>query len=99
MQVRFVESGGMAGQLRGCDLHTDRLPPDDARQLRQLVADGGLTRSVTSYSKAARDLREYEIEIDDGGEKITAVFDDSTLPATARPLVGFLRTHARPMPP
>ena len=96
MRVRFTQSGGIVGAVRACDLDSSRLAPDDARELESLVRESGLSKSGEFRSAAARDLRSYEIQIENDSLNITVTFDDETLPAPARPLVSFLRRNAKP---
>jgi hypothetical protein len=96
MRVRFVQSGGVVGASRGCDLESASLPPDEGRELESLVQASGLTASGTFLTASGRDLRSYEIQIDNGANSLTVTFDDQTLPERARPLVSFLRRNANP---
>jgi hypothetical protein len=96
MRVKFVQSGGVVGAVRTCDIESSALPPDEARELESLVEASRLSASGEFLSPAARDLRLYAIEFDRGAETIAVTFDDETLPAEARPLVSFLRRNAKP---
>ena len=96
VRVTFVQSGGVVGAPRRCELDTARLPRDEARELESLVTDSQLLASGDHRSPAGRDLRLYEIRVETGAETVSVTFDDLTLPERARPLVGFLRRKARP---
>jgi len=96
MRVEFIQSGGLPGTVKGCVLDAASLPADEAQELERLVRASGITASVESLSEASRDLHQYEITIDDGKRKVTAVLDDRTLPPAAKPLLGFLKKRARP---
>jgi hypothetical protein len=96
MRVKFVQSGGVVGAMRGCDLDSARLAPSDARELESLVHSSGLAESGEFLTPAARDLRQYEIQIANDSVNISVTFDDETLPEHARPLVSFLRRNAKP---
>jgi hypothetical protein len=95
MKVRFVQSGGFVGAVRGCELDTAALAPDAARELERLVGESGIAGSGVLLSDRARDLQQYEITIEDGGAR-SVVLDDSSIPASAKPLLGFLKKHAGP---
>ena len=96
MRVTFVQSGGVVGVPRECDLDSSLLPPGEARELESLVMESGLLTSGDHQSSDARDLRLYEIRMENGPETVSVTFDDRTLPERARPLVGFLRRNAKP---
>ncbi len=96
MKVTFLQSGGFAGAVRGWEIDTAALAPEAARELEHLVRGSGLPASGEFLSDKGRDLQQYEITIEDGSRKRELVFDDSTVPQSARPLLGFLKKHARP---
>lgn len=96
MRVKFVQSGGVVGVARGCELESASLAPDDARELESLVRESGLSESGEFLSGDARDLRVYEIEVAGDSVAVIVRFDDGTLPERARPLVSFLRRNSRP---
>jgi len=94
MKVRFLQSGGFAGMVRGCELDSAALAPELARELEQLVGQSQITPGEY-LSETARDLQQYEITIENGGS-VSVVFDDANIPASARPLLNFLKKLARP---
>ena len=96
MRVTFLQSGGVVGVVRGCELDSASLPPDDARELESLVLASGISASGEFLSPEGRDLRLYEIRVDNGTDVATVTFDDRTLPERARPLVSYLRRNAKP---
>ena len=96
MRVTFLQSGGVVGAVRGCELDSSSLPPDDARELEALVLSSGITVSGEYLSPEGRDLRLYEIRVENGTDIVAVTFDDGTLPEQARPLVSFLRRNAKP---
>lgn len=96
MKVCFVQSGGFAGAIRGCEVNTADLEAPDAEQLRRLVLESGLVKSHRWVSEQARDARQYEITIEDERNDISVSFDDQNVPAAARTLLGFLQQRAKP---
>jgi hypothetical protein len=98
MRVKFVQSGGVIGAVRACELESSALAPDDARELESLVAASGISVSGEFVTPDARDVRLYAIEVQRGAETVAVTFDDHTLPEQARPLVSFLRRNAKPQP-
>ena len=99
MKVTFQQSGGFAGLIRGCTLDTDSLPPGDAEALESLVERSGARKLQSAHESAARDLGQYEIEIDAGPQQCRLCFDELNVPETVTPLLNFLKARARPMPP
>jgi hypothetical protein len=99
MRVRFDQSGGYAGLIKGCEIDTTTLPPEKAKEIEQLVKQSGTLTSGNFLSDSSRDLQQYEITIEDGPVKTSAVFDDKTVPHSAKPLIGFLKKCAKPRPP
>jgi hypothetical protein len=96
MKVRFHQSGGLVGTVHGCEVDTKTLAPEAAKEFERLVHGSGIAASGASLSDTGRDLRQYEITIEDGKRKVSVVFDDQTIPAAAKPLLGLLKKHARP---
>jgi hypothetical protein len=96
MKVRFDQSGGFAGLLRGCELDTSTLPPDEAKQLEMLVKASEMPATGEFLSNSSRDLHQYEITIEDGASIRSVIMDDESLPASAKPLVGYLKKCAKP---
>lgn len=99
MRISFTQSGGFAGLVSGCRIDTAVLAATERETLEQLVAAAGLEASCECLSDACRDGRTYEITIERQALEVRAVFDDASLPEAVRPLVGYLRRHARPQPP
>jgi hypothetical protein len=96
VRVRFLQSGGFAGAVRGCELDTSSLPPEEGRELETLVQSSGLCGSGEFRSPGARDLRLYEIHVERDSGGLAVTYDELTLPEQARPLVSFLRRNATP---
>jgi hypothetical protein len=97
MKVKFLQSGGFAGLIRGCKIDSAELPDHEAKRLRALVKESGLMAG-TPLSKDARDVFDYELELEMEGHRLSFTFDDRTLPAAARPLIGFLKACSGPVP-
>lgn len=96
MKVSFVQSGGYAGLIRGCELNTGLLDPQAARELERLVASSGISASGEFLSESGRDLRQYELTIEKADRKISVTFDDETAPRSVRPLLSYLNKRSRP---
>jgi hypothetical protein len=95
MKLRFDQSGGYAGLLKGCEIDTTDLPPEKAKELEELVKASNLSTGEF-LSKSSRDLHQYEITINDGGTKTSVVFDDESIPQSAQGLISYLKKCAKP---
>jgi hypothetical protein len=95
----MVQSGGVGGLVKESQLDTGNLVSDEARTLENLVRHSGISTSGIYLSPTGRDLRQYDLTIEEGGGRIEATYDDHTLPAGARPLVAQLKRWARPARP
>ena len=84
--------------VKGCELNTSDLTPDERQELESRVAASGLTESLERFSPAGRDQRQYEIVIEQDGVVRRIVCDDHSVPEATRPLVAFLSARARPQP-
>jgi hypothetical protein len=99
MRITFIQSGGFAGMLKGCTIEAADLAPEERQELESLVAASGLSESFEQFSSAGRDLRQYEIVIEQHATVHRIVCDDRSVPESARPLLAFLVARARPQPP
>ena len=91
-----MQSGGYAGLLKGCELDTKTFPPETAKELEQLVEASAIPASGEFLSDSSRDLHQYEITIEDGGSKTSVVFDDESIPQSAKQLIGYLKKCSKP---
>jgi Emfourin len=99
MRVRFQQSGGYAGLLRGCEFDTESLPPREARVLRSLVKKSNIKGNQRLITKDARDLRTYSITVEINKESNNVSFDEMTVPKEVRELLNFLEARANPQKP
>ncbi len=84
--------------LKGCTVDTTELAPDERQELESLVAASGFSESFERFSSAGRDLRQYEIVIEQHATVQRIVCDDRSVPEAARPLLVFLVARSRPQP-
>jgi hypothetical protein len=99
MKVRFRQTGGFAGLIRGVELDTSTMPAHEAKALEACVVASRLRAGASKGPAQARDLFHYQITVDTGDQVIHAAFDDATVPHSAGPLLEFLRTRAGPLSP
>lgn len=95
MKLRFDQTGGYAGLVKGCEIDTSTLPPENAREIEQLVKASALS-SGEFLSQSSRDLYQYELTIEDETSTTSVVLDDQSIPASAKPLIGYLKKCAKP---
>ena len=98
MKVRFLQSGGFAGLIRGCEVSTADLPNREQKELERLCAAAGLERIGPSRAKGA-DRQQYEITVEqDDGSLVEVRLDDSALTDEVAPLIAYLRVRSKPVP-
>jgi len=85
--------------LKGCTIDATDLAPDERQELESLIATSGLTESLERFSPTGRDMRQYEIVIEQDATVRRIVCDDHSVPEAIRPLVAFLSARARLQPP
>ncbi len=98
MKLVFQQTGGFAGLVRGVELDTETLPPEEAAKLRSLVQQSDLRSHRAGNESDWRDLLEYEIRVETGQGVHDVAFDDSNIPAGAAPLLDFLKGYSEPRP-
>jgi Emfourin len=96
MKITFRQSGGFAGMLRGAEVDAQTLDPKQAEELKRLLQEN--PAAETRAASKARDLHQYEITVEDGGQKRTLHFDDSQVPDALRPLLKTLKQQSKPQP-
>lgn len=99
MRIKFVQSGGYAGLVRGCELDASSLTGDAAESfafLRNLLktSDGTIREN-----SAGKDVTVYQIEIITGDRSDVISFDDMTMPEKLYPLVQILIESSKPLKP
>jgi hypothetical protein len=99
MKVRFRQSGGFAGLVRGAELDTTALTGREAAELERLVAAAGLASTKRTAARGA-DRQQYEIVVErEGAPKVESRFGDDALSDELAALVSFLRSRAKPIKP
>jgi hypothetical protein len=95
MVIGFQRSGGFAGLTISTAVDTAKLPPDEARELEQLV--GKLEASGVGETPAAGkpDRFQYEVTVKRDGETKCYRMAEHELPPAGRELVKRLTERAR----
>lgn len=93
MKVILRQSGGVALGTKIWEAQEDTtlLPPDAATRLKSLVEQSGILAAAGGRAPRARDAFTFELTIAmDDGTVHHKVFDQTTLPESAAPLMEYL---------
>lgn len=99
LRIRYVQSGGFAGRIRGCTIDAAVLAPAAALVLKRLVKAVPLATLKTARTLGAADLLLHDFAIETDAGTLHLSFDDLTLPKALRPLMAFLARRSKPLPP
>jgi hypothetical protein len=92
VQVEVERTGGFGGLVTHRSADTAALPPDEARELRDLV--GGLDVEALGRAPASTrsvpDAFEYDVVISTGGRSVRLHAQDPDVPEQLRPLIRFV---------
>ena len=101
MRIAFSIDGGLAslpGLRRPVTLDCDRLPPERAARLHQLVERARFfSATPAASSRPAADARSYTVKIDDGTQCRTLTVAEPIADASLRELVAEIRDCAQAM--
>jgi hypothetical protein len=95
-RVRFRQSGGFAGLVRGSEVAGDALGAADRRALERHVTAQAASSAGTS---GGRDLVVFELEVDTDTGQVRLEFDEASVPDDLAALVNDLASRARPVTP
>jgi hypothetical protein len=97
MRVTLERTGGFAGVRLTTTADTDKLPSDDAEQLRQLVAGSRFFELPERIApqRAQPDRFQYRVTVEDDSQVHTVTVSETALPPGMRPLTDFLSRQAR----
>jgi hypothetical protein len=99
LRVRYVQSGGFAGLIRGCTIDAAAIAPAAAAILKRLVKAAPLARLKTARTEGVADVVLHDLAIETDAGTLHLSFDDLTLPKALKPLVAFLTRRSKPIPP
>lgn len=86
--IFFKRSGGFVGQGLRLQVDLNQLPIENARNLTRLIEQAEFFSLPENFIiKFNPDEYQYTITVDTGGQIHTVRANDSTLPASLRPLV------------
>lgn len=95
--MRFLQTGGFAGLLRGCTLDTAEMDSAEGQTLRALVERLSFKESEQESDRSARDVLAYEITVEDGKRTSSLRFEDLSVPEPVKPLLAFLQERSSPL--
>jgi len=99
LRIRYVQSGGFAGLIRGCTIDSAALAPAVAAVLKRLVKAAPLAKLKTARTQGVADLLLHDLAIETDVGTFHLSFDDLSLPTALKPLVAFLTRRSKPIPP
>jgi hypothetical protein len=95
IQIEFTKSGGIAGFRWKTTMNSNNLSTEDARKLRQLIADARFFKLPTENGETqVRDGFGYSITVEMDGKRHTVQVFDDTAPADLWPLLHWLSDRA-----
>ena len=99
LKIRYVQSGGFAGLIRGCTIDASALRPAAALVMKRLVQAAPLATLKAARTRGVADLLLHDLAIETDGGTLHLSFDDLTMPEGLKPLVAFLARRSKPLPP
>lgn len=97
MRIHFVRTGGFAGMRLESNIDSASLPQDEAQALKTELENAhffALPDQLTAKVGGA-DRFQYEITVEDGGNRHSVQAGEAALPDTLQPLVQHLEMLAR----
>ena len=98
MKITFRQPGGFAGLIRGCELDTDSLHPDEAAKLASLVKQSNILQAKGGRTPDVCDAIDYQIAVETSQGTHQLSCDDLSCPESAQPLLDYLQGRAQPQP-
>ena len=103
LKVRFRQSGGFAGLIRGQEIAAADSSPEELRRLEQMLNESGVSdRAASGGARTppkAADLIQYDLEIETSAGTRHVVLTDDDLDDRTEPLIRFLQKQSKPMKP
>jgi hypothetical protein len=92
----YKQTGGFMGVNRLYEQNLSQLPKPEMEKLDRLVRESGLMKAPEKKTNPrACDVYIYDFSFTQAGKTYQAVFDDTTLPASYRPLVEYLKDKVK----
>ncbi len=94
-KIRFRQSGGFAGLMRGVEVPASELSATELRTLEHYASE----RAAPARSSKGRDLFTYELDLDTDDGPVRLEFDESSVPDQLSGLVSSLAKRSGPVAP
>lgn len=97
MHIQFERTGGFAGIRLACDVDTELLSPEEARQVNKLVEAAKLfdLPEQSSGARQAADQFNYKLVIESQGQQKLIRTTETSAPEALQPLLEWLTEKAR----
>lgn len=103
LKVRFRQSGGYAGLIRGQEITAADSSPQELQRLEDMLKASGVAERAASGGARtppkAADLMQYDLEIETNAGTRHVVLTDDDLDEKTEPLIRFLQKGSKPMKP
>jgi emfourin len=95
MHIAFLRSGGFAGIRFSCEINTENLPAEEARQLCDWVDAAKFFDLPEILHSGGADQLQYKISVEQEGRIHAVETDERAMPASLSPLIKWLTAAAR----
>jgi hypothetical protein len=103
LKLRFRQSGGYAGLIRGQEIAAAESSPAELQRLEHLLKESGLTERAAGGGArtppASADLIQYDLEIETSAGTRHVVLTDDDLDDRTEPLIKLLQKGSKPIKP
>ncbi len=99
MKVSFRKAGGYAPVFEGCEIEVDKLPPNEAQQLEELVLNSKILQQTGKRQDGARHVHLFTFDVEHQGQKNKVTFDQVSVPDEVKPLLEYLLERSKDLMP
>ncbi len=99
MRLKFVQSGGYAGLIKGCEIDTSTLKGSTVSSLHFLINIIRTNKKMNDIRSDIVDQFNYELEIVEGKKIFQITCNEESLPKELEPLITYLKKKSKPINP
>ena len=103
LRLRFRQSGGFAGLIRGQEIVAADSSPEELQRLEHVLKESGLAERAdvggARTPPTSADLIQYDLEIETNAGTRHVVLTDDDVDDRTEPLIRFLQQGSKPMKP